>query len=153
MWSDLVGAGQDERHVCGRFASQIAAIVQEVLPPIIEVGPLDMTRDFIDVRDVASALQLLAVHGTPGEVYNVASGIEFPIRCVLSTMLRYAGLEDTVRIQQLSGRSADIPRHFADIQRLVALGFQPQYDLKQSLQHLLRYYIDTVSKAAGAVLC
>src|ERR671927_385428 len=60
---NLTGPGQDERHVCGRFASQAAAIGEKELPPIIEVGPLDTTRDFIDVRDVASAVKLLVEKG------------------------------------------------------------------------------------------
>jgi nucleoside-diphosphate-sugar epimerase len=38
------------------------------------------TRDFIYVDDIASGLAACALRGTPGVVYNLASGIETPIR-------------------------------------------------------------------------
>ncbi|HEX3368177.1 MAG TPA: NAD-dependent epimerase/dehydratase family protein, partial [Candidatus Cybelea sp.] len=57
---NIVGAGQDERHVAGRFASQIAAIGAGSAPARLEVGDLSTARDFIDVRDVARALAILA---------------------------------------------------------------------------------------------
>ena len=71
---NLVGPGQDERHVCGRFAAQVTAIARDVSPPLIDVGDLTPTRDFIDVRDVAAVLLTLATHGRPGDVYNVQVG-------------------------------------------------------------------------------
>ena len=37
------------------------------------------TRDFIHVRDITRGLALCAIKGTPGEVYNLASGVETSI--------------------------------------------------------------------------
>ena len=54
---NLVGPGQDERHVAGRFASVLAALQSSGGPLRLAVGPLDTTRDFIDVRDRAPALR------------------------------------------------------------------------------------------------
>src|SRR5205085_3746093 len=42
----VVGPGQTETHVCGRFAAQVAALAG-IPHPALEVGPLDPTRDFI----------------------------------------------------------------------------------------------------------
>lgn len=146
---NLVGAGQDERHACGRFASTVAAILKKELPPVIKVGRLDTTRDFINVLDVAYALELLSEKGKSGETYNVGSGTESSIRSVLNTLLSLAGLEDVVKVEHTEDRVNDIPRHFADIGRLKSLGFQPKFDLRQSLEQLLLYYVETVSKDAG----
>lgn len=145
---NLVGAGQDERHVCGSLAARVAAIVKKQLPPILEVGPLNTTRDFIDVRDVARALTLLAERGTPGNIYNVGSGIECPVQSVLDTTLSRAHLK-AVEIVRKSQSHPQIPFHFADIRRIKALGFEPEYALTQSLKCVLNYYFETVARIAG----
>ena len=40
----------------------------------VEVGNLDVVRDFTDVRDVVRGYRLLAQHGKAGEIYNLGSG-------------------------------------------------------------------------------
>jgi len=113
---NLVGAGQDERHVCGSLAARVAAIVKKQLPPVLEVGPLNTTRDFIDVRDAARALTLLAEKGVPGDTYNIGTGIECPVQTILDTTLSLADLK-TVEIVRKPESHPQIPFHFADIQR------------------------------------
>lgn len=143
---NLVGPGQEERHFCGRLTSQAAAIAAGLLPPAIEVEPLTTTRDFLDVRDAAIALELLARKGMPGRTYNLASGIEAPIAEVFRSILDHAGLNGNVEIELKPARPADIPRYFADISRLQALGFTSQYSLDQSLADLLAYYRGPVAE-------
>jgi nucleoside-diphosphate-sugar epimerase len=150
IWARLfnvVGAGQDERHVCGSLAARVAAIVRKQLPPILEVGSLNTTRDFIDVRDAARALTILAENGTPGNIYNVGTGIECPVQSVLDTVLSLAGLK-AVEIVRRPDSHPQIPFHFANIQRIKELGFDPEYTLKQSLKRILHYYFETVATIA-----
>ena len=151
LWArifNLVGPGQEERHVCGRLSSQAAAIAAGLLPPLVEVEPLTTTRDFLDVRDAASALELVAAKGVPGQVYNLASGIESPVEQVFDSIFRQAGLRERVEIEMKAARPADIPRYVADITRLRGLGFAPAHPLDRSLADLLRYYGVTVAEAA-----
>jgi GDP-4-dehydro-6-deoxy-D-mannose reductase len=126
----------------------VAAIVEKQLPPILEVGPLNTTRDFIDVRDVARALAILVEKGTPGNIYNVGSGIECSIQSVLDTTLSLADLS-AVEILGKPEFHPQIPFHFADIRRIKALGFEPEYSLNRSLKCLLQYYFETVARIAG----
>jgi GDP-4-dehydro-6-deoxy-D-mannose reductase len=112
---------------------------------VIAVGARATTRDFIDARDVACALEVLAERGVPGAIYNVASGIESSINTILRILLRLADIEDIVTLDQKTDGRADIPRHFADINRLQALGFCSRYPLRQSLKDLLQYYAQTVA--------
>jgi 3-dehydroquinate synthase len=147
---NLVGPGQEERHFCGSMASLAAAISAGLLPPVIEVEPLTTTRDFFDVRDAARALELLGRHGSPGCAYNVGSGVESAVAGVFREILRQAGLEGRVEVQQKAPRSADIPRYVADIGRLQELGFVAAYPLARSLADLLAYYRGPVAQAARA---
>lgn len=145
---NLVGAGLDERHACARFASIVAAIFKQELPPVIKVGRLDTTRDFVNVLDVAYALELLSEKGIPGEIYNVGSGTESSISSVLNTLLSLAGMGELITVEHTESRVSEVARHFADIGRLNSLGFRPKYDLTQSLEQLLQYYVGTVAETA-----
>jgi nucleoside-diphosphate-sugar epimerase len=146
---NIAGPGQDERHVCGRFTAQAAAIRLGVAPPQIAVGDLRPTRDFIDVRDVADAIVALAAKGTPGEIYNVGSGTETAIGDVLAMVLRAAGLDGAVNIVESYCREADAPRAYADISKLRSCGFTPRFLLQRTLDDLFAYYVRHVSRIFG----
>jgi 3-dehydroquinate synthase len=146
---NLVGPGQDERHVFGRIAAQLTAIEAGLRPAVLELGDLEPTRDFIDVRDAAAALALLADHGEPGLAYNVASGRETSIREAVELLIDGAGLADRVEIRSLSRRSGDVARHCGDPARLAALGFAPAITLATSARDLLAYYRAEVASAVA----
>ena len=65
------------------FARQIARIELRLQDPILHVGNLGASRDFLDVRDVASAYRLILEEGKPGLPYNVASGTVWKIADLL----------------------------------------------------------------------
>jgi nucleoside-diphosphate-sugar epimerase len=142
---NLVGPGQDERHVCGRLAAQAAAIARGLGAPVMKVGNLDATRDFIDVRDAVGGLAMLLKSGDAGEVYNVASGQESSIQEVLDLTMRAAGIDGKAEIAAVPGRADDIPRHFADIHKLAALGYRPRRSLRRSITDLVNYYLAEVA--------
>ena len=141
---NIVGIGQDERHVCGRFASHAAAIRHGEIAPRLEVGSLESTRDFIDVRDVARGLILLAHHEKPHEVVNVASGRETSIGEVLRLTLSSCGLSGRVEIIPSANPGA-MTRHVADVGRLSSLGFTTEFSLERSLEDLMQYYLNQVA--------
>ena len=67
-----IGPGMPRYLALGEFARQIAA-----LPPhggMLQTGSLTVSRDFIDVEDVASALHRLATHPLACGVVNICSG-------------------------------------------------------------------------------
>lgn len=135
---NIVGPGQMESHVCGRFAAQLASPIGPTMA--LKVGRLNTTRDFIDVRDVAAALLLLSQRGEPGATYNVASGVETPIHFVLSELIRLSAWPGEVQVETRHERQADILRHFANVGRLERLGFAARYPISASLEDVLRYY-------------
>lgn len=146
---NVVGPGQDERHICGWLARQMVAI-RAGLQQRVEVGPLSTTRDFIDVRDVARALFVIAYRGTPGGRYNIGSGIETPIREVFDYLLESSGLDEGVEISPRPERPTDCPRLVADVRRLRALGYTQEFCLPQSLSDLLEYYASGLAGNGGS---
>ena len=143
---NVVGPGQTEDHVCGRFAAQLAGARPGDSITLV-VGPLGPTRDFIDVRDVAAALLVAADRGEPGSAINVASGLEVSIREVLSAMVRAANVE--VSLVEQGEVAAGVSRSVADVTRLRQLGFQPAYGMEQSLRDLMEWYRQLDAPPAG----
>jgi nucleoside-diphosphate-sugar epimerase len=146
---NLVGPGQDERHVCGRFAAQAAAISLGLQFEVLQTGDLESTRDFIDVRDGARAIVLLAERARAGEIYNIASGKETAIGSILTTILEQAGLGNRVRVQRGGGPPTAVRRHVGCTARLRSLGFQREHSIEASLRDLLNYYLFEVSQFAS----
>ena len=67
------GPRQTPNYVLSGLARQVAE-VEMGRKPRVEVGNLEVTRDFTDVRDVVRGYRLLVEKGVSGEIYNLGSG-------------------------------------------------------------------------------
>ena len=67
------GPRQSSTYVLGGLARQVAE-VEAGIKPRVEVGNLDIVRDFTDVRDVVRGYRLLVEKGRAGEIYNLGTG-------------------------------------------------------------------------------
>lgn len=70
---NLCGPGQKEGMLIPDWVSRVAAIASGATPRLV-VRNRATTRDFVDVRDAACALRLMAESFVPGDVANVATG-------------------------------------------------------------------------------
>jgi nucleoside-diphosphate-sugar epimerase len=85
----------------GRWRGTPATIWRNVTPTFVyralEGLPLQLdnggvaSRDFVYVEDVARGLLACAERGTPGDVYNLASGVETTIRRLAELILELSG--------------------------------------------------------------
>jgi GDP-4-dehydro-6-deoxy-D-mannose reductase len=138
-----IGPGQDERFAVAAFARQIAEISLARSSGPIEVGDIDVTRDFSDVRDVIAAYLALLTDGERGGVYNIGSGSEVTLREILVRLMQLAGVEAEIRTDPKRMRPAEQRRMCADTQRLrAATGWQQRYSLDQTLIDTLGYWKD-----------
>lgn len=140
---NLIGAGQDERHIAGQIALQLARIRHGAEPKLTLHGPLDASRDFIDVRDVARALVHLAEvrsekTSQTSEIVNIATGIETPVSQLARCFFRQTDLDVTVASPAAS--TLDVQRHFADVTCLGQTGFRHNYSLESSVDSIWNYY-------------
>lgn len=150
VWARLfqvLGPGQSEDSIIGTCLQQIMdpAATLATLP----TASFPATQDFIDVRDVAKALLLLAKDGQDGQIYNVGSGQEIPIEQAFQQALSLNQLsQEDVTSRYLMTQPGEVKqsgftsRSCAEISRLSQLGFSPQYSLQQSLNDILHYYYD-----------
>ncbi|MBI4577260.1 MAG: GDP-mannose 4,6-dehydratase [Planctomycetes bacterium] len=131
------GPGQGTRFVCSDWAHQVAAIEVGRADPVVRVGNLETRRDFLHVLDVVDAYLLLAEHGEPGAVYNVASGEARRVGDVLAWYLARATVPVRVETDPGRGRPTDTTVVVGDSSRLRALGWTPRRRLEEALEALL----------------
>jgi GDP-4-dehydro-6-deoxy-D-mannose reductase len=109
------GAGQSEAFVVPAFAMQIARIEAGLAPPVIHVGNLDAQRDFLDVRDVATAYALVVKNLEPrqsalsGTVLNIASGVPRRIADILDSLVAMSRAPIAIEPDSARQRPSDLP--------------------------------------------
>lgn len=136
-----IGPGQSDSFVASGLARQIAAIRAGRRAAVLDVGDIDVTRDFSDVRDVVRAYLLLLERGEPGEIYNVCSGIERSIRELIERMTRIAGIDVEVRQEKSRLRPSEQRRVCGSSAKIRSVtGWEPLTPLDESLKLLLEYW-------------
>src|SRR5438309_401031 len=92
------------------FGKQIAEMEAGLREPVVHVGDLKPTRDFSDVRDIVRGYWLLLERGTPGEVYNLCSGLEWSIERLLNFLIEKSTLQHVeIRQDPARLRPSDVP--------------------------------------------
>jgi GDP-4-dehydro-6-deoxy-D-mannose reductase len=133
-----VGPGQDSRFVLPALARQVVAIREGRQPPVMDVGDIDTTRDFTDVRDVVAAYAALLADGQAGTTYVIGSGVERKVRDILAQMCAIAGIAPQVRQDPTRMRPAEQRRMVANPARLRShTGWQQAFSFEQTLQDIL----------------
>jgi GDP-4-dehydro-6-deoxy-D-mannose reductase len=133
------GPGQRPGFVCPDFARQVARIARGRQAPVIEVGNLDVVRDFSDVRDVVRGYAAALAHGRAGEAYNLCSGRGTTVRAVLETLCDLAGIAPEIRVVTSRQRRSEVRALWGSPRKAEAeLGWRPEIPLRRTLQDLLQ---------------
>jgi GDP-4-dehydro-6-deoxy-D-mannose reductase len=127
------------------FAMQLASIQLGRREPVMKVGNLETSRDFVDVRDGARALWLLARKGKPGEVYNQCSGKAWSIRDCLNMLIEISGLSVQVTQDEQLLRPSDEKVLLGDPSRLQSLGWSCEIPFEKTLEDIYRNWLDRLS--------
>ena len=143
-----IGPRQAPGFVAPDFASQIAQVEAGHHPPHMLVGNLEAQRDFSDVRDVVRAYHLVAVHGVPGEVYNIGSGQSHAVQELLDILLGYSRVDISIEKDPARLRPSDVPEVRCDAGRLQKLtGWKPTIPFETSLLDVLNDWRSRVQVA------
>lgn len=135
------GPGQSADFVVPAFAAQIAEAEAGLRPPIVHVGDLEPTRDFLDVRDVADAYVRILQRGRElpnGAVINIASEQSYRIGDVLQELLRMSDARMAVKVDQAKLRPnaiMSVAGDSSEARRL--LGWVPAIALRETLRAVL----------------
>ncbi|MFH1594696.1 MAG: GDP-mannose 4,6-dehydratase [Candidatus Omnitrophota bacterium] len=139
-----IGPRQADIFVVSSFAKQIVEAKKGRRSKII-AGDLEIIRDFIDVRDVVWAYDLLLEKGKKGEIYNVCSEDGHKLSDIIMMLQKEAGMDLPVERDPNLIRPKDNPVIIGSSEKLRKdTGFKREYHLHQSLKDMLRYWQDNI---------
>lgn len=130
---NYTGPGQDGSFLIPKLVDHFARRV-----PVIELGNLQVEREFNDVRMVCEAYLRLLDHGTPGQIYNVCTGTTYSLHQVLHRLKALTGHELDVEVNPAFVRANEVHRLCGDPGKLIAcIGALPSYPLDDCLSIML----------------
>lgn len=105
---------------------------------LLELGNLNVVRDFSDVRTVVRRYRLLLQAERAGEVFNVCSGSGYSLMEVVKIMQEISGHEPEVRVNANFVRSNEVQRLIGSRAKLdAAIGVVPDIPLADTLNWML----------------
>ena len=136
------GPGQSPHYAASAFALQIVRIERGWQPPEIQVGNLETRRDFIDVRDVASAYLGTAISPEyHSGAFNLATGTPLAIGDILRLLLAQSDARPDLRTDPSLLRPHDLDVMSGDPQRTnEVLGWATSTPIEKTLRDLMEYW-------------
>jgi nucleoside-diphosphate-sugar epimerase len=106
--------------------------------PRIELGNLNVEREFNDVRMVCNAYMALLNHGQAGQAYNVCTGQTYTLQNVLDRLTSITGHTLDVQVNPAFVRANEVHRLCGNPAKLLACtSASPGYALSNTLQWML----------------
>lgn len=127
---NYTGVGQSPKFLLPKIVSHFQCGER-----VIELGNIDVERDFSDVRMVAKSYSALLEMAPAGQVFNICSGTVVSLREVLRMMANIAGYEIEVRVNPALVRPNEVKRLQGDASALRGvIGELKPIPLRETLQ-------------------
>ena len=133
----------------GRWRGTVHTVWRNVTPTFVwkslhaEALPLDnggnASRDFIFVEDMARGLVACAVKGTPGEAYNLASGVETSIAELAHNINSLTGNKTAVDLKPARDWDRSGKRFGSTEKSLEKLDFKAEIDISEGLRRTVEW--------------
>lgn len=132
-----IGIGMSSKFLIPSLVHQINAI-KSGERDAIDISRLDSRRDYIDVKDVANAMRLLAEGNPVEEVYNIGSGVATSNATLIDMVVAHSGLSKTPTILESSPIPEELVAVQADITRMRGeFDWKPEFDLNNTVEDIL----------------
>ncbi|MDP1785635.1 MAG: GDP-mannose 4,6-dehydratase [Sulfuricurvum sp.] len=131
---NYTGVGQAERFVIPKIVAHF-----RTKKSLMELGNIDVYRDFTDVRDVARAYLLLAESSLTSEVINIASGKVYSLRDIITMAESASGHFLDIVINPEYVRPNEIERLGGDNTKLRNLGWSPTVGMEETVRWMVAH--------------
>jgi GDP-4-dehydro-6-deoxy-D-mannose reductase len=144
------GPGQKTSFVVSAIAKQFAEMQLRLRPRTLEIGNINVKRDFTDVRDVVQAYALLLESGEINEAYNVCSGVSVNLADIIGMCQEITGIGVTLHRDPTKTRDNEVPEVRGDSTKLRnKTGWYPKISLQQTVSDLIKYWRSMISGQSG----
>lgn len=109
--------------------------------PLPVYGDGRQMRDYQWVGDHCSGIDVVLHHGKLGEVYNVGTGQEMENLRMVEILLDELNAPRSL-IQHVEDRPGHDRRYSLNVDKLKALGWQPQHDCEAAIRRTVRWYVE-----------
>jgi len=132
----FTGPHHSRRFVLPSITYQLVKIKYYGAEPVVYSGSLDVSRDVVDVRDVARGMIQILNTADSGEAFNICSGKSYTFRELVEMMVDIAGVSVDFRVDPAFERSNDIPLLIGDPTKIMNLGWKPMVCMDDCLTDL-----------------
>lgn len=132
----FTGPHHSRRFVIPSITYQLVKIKYYGAEPTVYSGSLDISRDVIDVRDVARGMIQLLNQSEPGEAYNLCCGKSYTFRELTEMLVDIAEVSVDFRFDPGYERSNDIPLLIGNPTKAMNMGWKPMISVEDSLTDL-----------------
>lgn len=135
---NIIGPGMGPHLVVQAFARQIMDIYLGKQPPVVKVGNMNSSRDFVDVGEVVDIYwRLVQTPAAYGHVINICSERATAICEILDELIALSGVDVDVRVDPARIKNQDILQHYGSNDKLrKILGIVPQRTPKETLKDI-----------------
>ncbi len=110
---NYIGAGQNGHFVIPKIIDYFARRA-----PVIELGNLEVLREYNPVSFVCTAYLHLLEHGTPGSTWNICSGISWSLHQIIDMLRDMTSHDLEIRVNPELVRANEVHRLCGDPRRL-----------------------------------
>lgn len=131
---NYTGVGHDERFVIPKLVRHFS-----IRSKSVELGNLDVEREFNDVRTVCGVYLDLLLRGGEQEVYNICSGRTYSLTEVIDTLAQLSGYRPQIRVNPDFVRANEVQRLCGNPAKLEAcIGKVEHATLEDTLEWMLQ---------------
>ncbi len=109
--------------------------------PLPVYGDGQQMRDYQYVMDHCEGIDLVLHQGTIGEVYNIGTGVEMSNLRMVEILLDELGKGKEL-IQHVEDRQGHDRRYCMNVNKLMALGWEPDYTHEEAIRATVRWYVN-----------
>ncbi len=137
-----IGPYQKEIFAVASFAKQLVEIKRRnSFNEKLSVGDISIIRDFVDVRDVVRAYDMLFRNGKKGEIYNISTGKGYSLKNVIDKMCEILDISLEIEKKNNFIRPVDSKIIIGSNEKIKKeIGWTPNYNLEDSLENVIRYW-------------
>ena len=127
---NYTGLGQSARFVIPKIVDGFKNSASS-----LDLGNINVERDFSDVRDIVDDYRLLMQFGTPGEAYNICSGRVTSLRRIFQHLENLTGNQMKINVRSHLMRVNEVEVLGGSREKLdMLMGKRTRYDIEETIE-------------------